>query len=70
MARPIVRGMRQQDPAGRLPGAVPRGPGRRRKHEPFGSVPLVPMPLASLWHGSNVEVDGWSEAPHRQEVWT
>ena len=29
-----------------------------------------PMPLASPGQGSNVEVDGWSEAPHRQEVWT
>ncbi len=28
------------------------------------------MPLASPGQGSNVETDGWSEAPHRQEVWT
>jgi hypothetical protein len=30
----------------------------------------VLMPLASPGQGSNVEIDGWSEAPHRQEVWT
>jgi hypothetical protein len=35
----------------------------RKGRSPLSS--LGPMPLVSLGQGSNIEVDGWSEDPHR-----
>jgi hypothetical protein len=77
MARPIVGGMLKRDSAattaavGLLPG-TPRDRGRMVGEGTGHSALSLPvlMPLASPGQGSNVEVDGWSEAPHRQEVWT